>query len=291
MASSWVGAQGSNRGLAISPDEAWMAITHGGSHIYSVSVFSLPLQRCKRSVTVGTKGRGKGQFDGPMRVCFTPAGTILVAEWGNKRIQEILVTGEHVGFIGYGVIDDSICGIAADDKFVVATKCGNTSGNRVLLFDAKSGHLVTQFGEYGSAPGQLMRNCTGVRILPGSGHVIISEDNYAGVGRLSVFTINGEFVKVVSKLAELQGSSDVEVLADGEIAAIDVYKSVATQTHRVCVYSAGDGGLRLGIGHNSSTKDPLTFFSPQALAYCRASGRLYVLDDYSVAYSYIYALQ
>ena len=78
-----------NTGIAVSPDGAHMAISNSEKH--TVSVFSLPIGTHER--TIGSRGNGQLQFDGPGKLCFNAAGNILVAEWGNRRVQEVTVAG------------------------------------------------------------------------------------------------------------------------------------------------------------------------------------------------------
>ena len=90
-----------NHGLAVSPDSAHMVASHSD---HSLSMYSLPGGEHIR--TFGSEGAGEGQFKSPAKLCFSAAGNILVAERDNKRVQEVTLTGDHVRFIGFGVIDD-----------------------------------------------------------------------------------------------------------------------------------------------------------------------------------------
>jgi len=83
-----------NRGLAISYDRSLMVAcrkinrldvyrTEDGSHVRSF----------------GGKGTGPGKFDLVSGLCMTALDTVLVADRGNKRIQEVTLEGVHVKFI------------------------------------------------------------------------------------------------------------------------------------------------------------------------------------------------
>ena len=98
-----------------------------------------------------------------------------MAEQGNKRVQEVKLTGTHVRFIGVGVIDDMIWAITSSAELIVVGKHNCTSNNRIMLFDALTGAFVRAFGDYGDAPGQLMVRCSGIRFTPDSRHIIVAE--------------------------------------------------------------------------------------------------------------------
>ena len=251
-----------NYGLAISPDSAHMVASHF-NHTLSVHT----LTGVKHIRTFGSRGAGKGQFDCPAKLCFSAAGSILVAERGNKRVQEVTLTGDHVRFIGVCVIDDFIWGIAANAELIVVGNAYCFSNNRIRMFDAVSGAFLRAFGDYGDAPGRVMDNCNGIRCMPDSRHIIVAE-NGNGKGRLSVFTLAGEFVRCIGE-GELKAARDVEFADNGDVIVCD------RPNHRICVYSA-DGSTLLRQWGGDGDADG-KFVSPTALAMC--SGHLYVLDE------------
>ena len=223
-----------NYGLAISPDSAHMVASHGNA---TLSVYSLPGGEHIR--TFGSCGTGKGQFKVSAKLCFSAAGNILVADNGNKRVQEVTLTGGHVRFIGVGVIDDEIWGIAANAELIVVGKYFCTSNNRVMMFDAVTGALVMAFGDYGNAPGQLMRFCSGIRFSPDSRHIVVAESKgFCFGGRLSMFTLAGEFVKCIGE-GELKATGDVEFADEGDLIVCDNSDNV------IRVYAADNGSTLL----------------------------------------------
>ena len=255
-----------NYGHAISPDSAHMVTSHSS---HTLSVYTLPGGEHIR--TFGSEGTGKAQFGYPAKLCFSVTGNILVAENENRRVQEVTLTGDHVRYIGVSVIDDEICGIAVNAELIVVGKWGCTSDNRIMMFDVVTGAFVRAFGDYGDAPGQLLEYCWGIRFTPDSRHIIVAESDGGGTqgdGRLSVFTLAGEFVRRIGE-GELKAAADVEFADNGDIIVCDY------PNHRVCVYSA-DGTTLLRQWGGESEADDGKFKTPTALAMCR--GQLYVLD-------------
>ena len=186
-------------------------------------------------------------------------------------MQEVTLTGVHVRFIGVDVIKDNIWGIAANAELIVATKWGCFSNNRIMMFDAVTGAFVRAFGDYGDARGQLMKLCCGIRFTPDGCHIVIAEGRGGGTnGRLSVFTLAGEFVRCIGDyVGELILGSDVEFAANGDVIVCDSLR------HNVSVYSAGTRTIMCqwgGLGQSDGK-----FQSPAALATC--GGQLYVLDS------------
>ena len=251
-----------NNGLAISPDGVNMGVSHGN---HTLSVYSLPGGEHIR--TFGCEGTGKGKFNCPAGLCFSATGNILVAEYSNKRVQEVKLTGGHVRFIGVDVIDDRISGIAANTELIVVVKVGGTSNSRIMMFDAVTGAFVRAFGDYGDAPGQLMKICSGVRFTPDSRHIIVAESSGEDDARLSVFTLAGEFVRCIGE-ERLMVAHDVEFADNGDVIVCDYRADV------VCVYSADDSTLLRQWGGEGDADGMLT--CPMALAM--HDSQLYVLD-------------
>ena len=254
-----------NCGLAISPDSAYMVTSYGDC---TLSVYSLPGGEHIR--TFGSEGAGKGEFHMPGKLTFSVAGNILVTECYNKRVQEVTLTGDHVRFVGVGVIDDGIYSIAANVELIVVGKWDCTSNNRIMMFDAVTGAFVRAFGDCGAAPGQLMKCCNGIRFARDSRHIIVAEGNGYGKGRLSVFTLAGEFVRCIGD-GELTDAGDVEFANNGDVIACDRYP-----VQCIGVYFA-DGNTLLRQWGDFGNADG-QFDCSTALAMC--GGQLYVLDEY-----------
>ena len=251
-----------HHGLAISADSAHMALSHKNN---TLSVYALPEGKLVKAF--GSRGTGKAQFDAPAKLCFSSSGNILVAEYANKRVQEVTLSGDHVRFIGVGVIDSGVWGITANAELIVVGKYDGTSPNRIVMLDAVTGAFVRAFGDCGNAPGQVMKYCWGIRFTADSKSVVIAAGN-GSKGRLSVFTVMGEFVRCVGD-GVLKSAADVHVAAVGEYLVCD------SSGERICVYPA-DGSTVLRTFGEFGYPDG-KFRSPTALAMC--GSQLYVLDQ------------
>lgn len=81
----------------------------------------------------------------------------MVAEFDNKRVQELSPEGVHIRFIGDGVFDSGPCSICTNDVVVITGKAGyrDRSDGRILVFDYDTGSLLRVFGQYGNKPGEV----------------------------------------------------------------------------------------------------------------------------------------
>ena len=223
----------SNLGFAVSPHDDRVVISHTD---HMLSVYSLPEWECLS--LFGGEGPGKGQFSVPVKLCFSAGGNVLVVERGNKRVQEVTLTGEHVRFIGVGVAaledgdsDTVIRAVAANADLIAVGKWGTAKYSRIVLFDAHTGAFRRSFGELGQYQGQLMKYCEGLRFLPDGRHLLVAESMF-GEGRLSLFTVAGEFVRYMG-IGKLKAASDVDVFHQtGDIVVPDA------AGHRVTVFSS-----------------------------------------------------
>ena len=98
--------------------------------------------------TFGKHGRGPGQFYGPGAVLAHPNGNLLVSEHGNRRVQEVTWTGEHVRFL-CDANTDGLCPefvTMSPDGSVIAVTTGNSFSSdsvcTVELLNASTGALL-----------------------------------------------------------------------------------------------------------------------------------------------------
>jgi hypothetical protein len=139
-------------GIAASPALEVIVITN--AHTSSLSVFGL-LAPCPLLHTIGGDGAGPLQFKDIARVCFTVLGddTVLVAEGGNDRVQEVDVMGpSHVAFWGVGLLEGPR-GVAACRTLVAVTEQG---AKRVSLFDSSTRALLRWCGGPESSSSELL---------------------------------------------------------------------------------------------------------------------------------------
>ena len=266
----------SNHGIAISPSNEFMVVTHSN---YTVTVYSLP---DGAYITKFSSGLPRvplriSESGGPCKVCFNPiTGNLLLADPANICVQEMSLFGECVRLIGHGIITQWFNAIAANMELIVVGKHQwSDSGQdhfRIMMFDTISGDFVRTFGEFGESPGRVMRMCKGVRFTPDNRSIVLVEskgDLDSECSRLSIFTVEGEFVRCVG-VEEFAASEaeDVEIAGNGDIHVCDRF------LRRICVFSP-DGGKLLRIWGDSGNKDG-EFIRPTALAMC--NGQLYVLE-------------
>lgn len=254
-----------NIGLALSRDGSRFAVSNDAHMIIVYSV-----EDGTEVCAFGGYGSAPGQFKHPMKLCTSPRDTLLVAEYGNGRVQEVSMTGEHIRFVGEGVICSSLYGIACNGELIAVTKFNyeGSAPNSILLFNYDSGELVTQFAEHGDRRGRSIP-ITGVRFTPDGQHIIIV-DTYKS-NRLCMFTLGGVFVKLIGVgVLGTESYGDVDFTADGCTVVAD------TTAQRVCVFS-GDGELLRSWG----TKGILDGQFRNPTAFAVHENKLLVLDIYS----------
>ena len=257
-----------NLGLAIAPDDAHMVVSHDN---HTLSVYALPGGEHTR--TFGRSGTGPGEFRGPRKLCFTVTGNVLVVERVNMRVQEVTLTGDHVRFIGAGVIGDIVSAIAANATLIVVGKTESVSDNRIMVFDAVTGAVVRTFGRYDAGLGNgLMKYCNGIRFSPDNRHVVIAENNGGYLSRLSIYTLEGQRVTYFGESGGIvKNARDVEFADNGDVFVIDIEK------HSIVVFSGDDHSLLRQWGSKGDLDGEFQY--PTALAM--RGGQLYVLDNAS----------
>lgn len=230
-----------NSGLAVSPQGDIIAVaneTHNNITLYDLT---------GRVVRVmGGRGTAPGLLAAPHKVCFTPAGNILVAEMDNRRAQEFTRDGVHVSFFGVGVIDDGVVSVATNGEEVLVGKGMNDSHNRIYRFAYPSGALLGTIDNG-------MRSCWGLHFIS---HDAFTVAEYMRA-RVNVVTLEGEELsKVIGGL--IQSPRDAVRLANGNLL-------IPNRERDELVVVAPDGSLVTKI--NTKLSDPKVFIrSPVALA-------------------------
>ena len=178
-------------GLAVSPRGDTLVLTNAHSLGDMVSVYALPSGEHVRSF--GTPGDAVGQFNLPWDVCFTGAGTLLIAECGNKRVQEVDVHGVHQRYIDTAAqFLGPVWSVDTTGPLVaVGTGDWTLCQGHIALFDYDTGACVRRFGTFGFQPGMLL-HIGAVRFCPDGARVLVSD---AYQHRLLVYTVGGEYVK------------------------------------------------------------------------------------------------
>ena len=247
----------SKYGMAVSPDEKWMVVVQcNSSNIAVYDVASGALVR-----VIGTPGGGTLQFSYPYRVCFTPSGSFIVVDYSNNRLQEVTVEGVHVRDIPVrGAV------MVWTDGKVIVLGTNRGSGSAIDILDFATGAVMRSLGPAGDGMGQVSGGCEGLRVSPDGQYLVVCERaNF----RLSMFTIDGVFVRHIGKDVVGNGYKDVEFTAGQDVIVADHAKN------RVCVFSIEDGSLLRSFGADGAAEAQTR--SPTALAV--RGSRLYVMEQ------------
>jgi hypothetical protein len=245
-----------------------IVIVSGGSklHLYSLATGApLPVtvvtkgffkDKTETLPSIGQHGSGRGQFSfnyGGLSV--SPDGdNVLVAEYGNNRVQEVRISdGSWVRFYGEGVLDRPQFVDCNASVIAVSERCP-----RVSLLSWRDGSALAQFGSFGSGPGQLECPC-GIRLLADGRGLVVADH------RLVVFSLAGELLTAIGgKEQGLNGPHDVL-----ECTLDDSFIVASRGSHNLLKISRD--GTMLGVyGHEGSGDGE--FNCPSALAALPTGG-------------------
>jgi hypothetical protein len=247
---------GDKAGLAVSHDCCYMVLSYMVEHV--LRVYRLEADGAATLLhTVGSEGAGPMQFDGPAKMCLTPAGNLLVCDYGNKRVQELTSLGEaepqHVRFFPI----DQAWSLA---MFGYTLAVGTTSCIIQLLSYA-SGAIIRSISSDTTA---LIDCCTSIRFTSDGQHIVAA---YYDSVQLTMFCVSdGGFVKHIGVDADC--NKDIEFAPNGDLLVADYNK------HRVCVISADGDTLAQSWGTQGEADGQFSY--PIALA--RVDCQLFVLD-------------
>jgi DNA-binding beta-propeller fold protein YncE len=172
-------------------------------------------------------------------------GCVFIADNGNSRVQVLSPDLHFHGVIGVGQLRDPV-GVCASADVVVVSEA---AADRVSVFRRSDGTLLTRFGSCGRDDGEL-RYPRGLCLMHRDTHVAVADcDN----GRVSVFTVDGAFVRHVGVglLMRPQGVAasayDEIVVADGSSAGVCVFSDVGE-----LLVTLGDGAFT-GVAARGAT--------------------------------------
>lgn len=212
----------------------------------------LPLRHC----SIGGHGSGPGEFSGPRKLCAAPrvadtsTCTILVADYGNNRVQEVAVpSGQHVRDIS--VVSPHGVAASADTGMVAVSQ---PPVHSIYLFHYVTGqlHRVVDCGN-GQPAGVTFCNAGSaiITVLSSLNAVV----QYAVTGSDAVRTLS-------SSSCGLKEPRDVVENGEGEVMVAD------TGNNRLVRVHVGSGKSVGSIGYG-------VFKAPAALCF-DAYGRLFV---------------
>ena len=163
----------------------------------------------------GKEGPGEGEFSYPRSVCMDGEGHVVVADWGNNRIQVLTKDGKPVfkfGDSGSGKLNGPIGCIYHKNMFIVSDWLKHC----LKVFDS-SGKFMHKIGEEGKADGQLCYPHGLCVEKYGNRQNLLVCDSYNG--RIQQFTVDGCFTgKTVTKL---QYPRAIATTPDGRILVCD----------------------------------------------------------------------
>ncbi len=139
--------------------------------------------------TFGGPGRAPGQFGQPALVCFS-GRSLLVAEWGNDRVQEVdVLAPSHVRFWAEG---GDVCGpfgVSASPTAIAVSEDGKARAqHRVLVFSVATGARIACIGGRPGLAAGLLREPRGLRLTSDGAHLVVAD---AGNHRVCLFGVDG----------------------------------------------------------------------------------------------------
>ena len=109
-----------------------------------IQVFDLDLNIVR---SIGSHGKGRGEFITPHDVKFDTAGNMYVAEWGNGRVQVLDTSGQFIRVFGQDKGEGKLnqpSGLHIVDQYVYVS---DWNGRRIVVYET-SGKFVTSFGRF-----------------------------------------------------------------------------------------------------------------------------------------------
>ena len=241
-------------GMAVNADGSMMAVSYTYP-LHQVHVFRLtPLEQVRM---IGREGAGPAEFGSPRRLCFTDKDNILVCDFNNNRVQQLTYAGEYLSsFSVQGPFS-----IAAHSD-MVAVGCYD---GPIEIHSLATGEMFHRFGLCGDGTGQIHTFATGIRFTPDGACLLVAECSNHW---LSMFTVDGVFMKRIGVGVLDDGFNDVSYGAGGEIIVADF------GNHRVCVLSPNSDTLIKTWGSEGTVAGQFRF--PTSLAV--SGSYLYVMD-------------
>jgi len=163
----------------------------------------------------GKKGAGEGEFQNPGSVCVDDEGRVVVADYGNNRIQVLTKDGKLVfkfGDSGAEKLNNPTGCIYHKNMFIVSD-CQN---NSLKVFDS-SGTFLYKIGQRGEADGRLSVPwglC--VEQYGNRQNLLVCDNNNC---RIQQFTVEGCFTG--KTVTGLQDPMHIATTPDGRILVSD----------------------------------------------------------------------
>jgi hypothetical protein len=218
-------------GVAVSRDGSTLLVSdfNGGSD----AIHEFCVVDGSRLRVIGRWGTGPLQFTYPGQVWVASDDFVLVADFGNNRVQVLTPRLDFHAFVGAGQLVGP-AGVCADNAVIVASE---VDAHRISVFNRADRALLRRIGSFGTGDGQL--DCPqGLCFMLGHRHVAVADYNNH---RVSVFSVAGEFVRHVG-VGVLKHPAGVASSAVDELVVADY------GNRRVVVFSASGEMLTMGRG-------------------------------------------
>jgi 6-phosphogluconolactonase (cycloisomerase 2 family) len=217
------GVKSWSNGVAVSRDGSTLLVSDCVGGFNAIHAFRVA--DGSRLRVIGSRGTGPLQFLQPCQVWVASDDFVFVADTGNDRVQVLTPRLDVHAFVGISQLS-SPYGVCADDDVVMVSETGSGT-HRISVFKRCDGALLRRFGSFGSGDCQL-NYPQGLCFMPGHRHVAVADRSN---GRVSVFSVEGEFVRHVG-VGELFDPAGVACSAFDELVVAD------SGNDRVAVFSA-----------------------------------------------------
>ena len=148
----------------------------------------------KPVLSFGKQGSAPGKFNWPWGIAVNHKDEIVVADYGNHRIQTFLGDGTHLRSFGRkGNLQGQFnypSGITFYNNNIIVS---DTYNHRIQIFDDQ-GQYLHQFGEKGNLNHQLDRP-HGLSI-DSDGNIIVADSNNKSI---KIFTLDGQFLRTIGE--------------------------------------------------------------------------------------------
>jgi len=256
-----------------------IAVNHGRVFVgdtvhHDVKVFEFPE---RKFIQIGEEEDefGNGKLELPLGIDVDKQGDLYVFD---GKLKQILVYNRDGKFLRYiGTPDEFVkpAGIAVNREGtrIYAVDIGGSSSNqhKVLVFDAKSGAHLFDFGKRGTGDGEFNLPRDAV-VAPDGSVYVVDGGNF----RVQKFTADGKFISTFGSIGRQLGQfsrpKEAAVDKDGNVYVVDA----AFGNFQIF---NDKGQLLLPIGSRSNTDGPAKFSLPSSIAV-DDDGRVYVVDQY-----------
>jgi DNA-binding beta-propeller fold protein YncE len=198
-----------SNGIAVSRDGCTLLVSDAG-YRGSHSLFDFDVADGSRRRVVGGRGDGPLHFEEPQQLCIAPDGFVFVADCANDRVQVLTPDLAFHCVMGKGQLERPV-GVCVNADVVVVSEY---SAHRISVFNRGDCALRYRFGCKGYGDGELMYPRE-LSFMSGDRHLAVSNN-----GRVSVFSVDGEFIRNVG-VGVIKGSQGVAASVFDELVVAD----------------------------------------------------------------------